>query len=168
MPKNNQAKNKTSPVRIAAKERRSLALKLRLAGIQFKDIGKQLGCSRQRAAQLVEGEMENIIAQNAELAAQVRDMELVRLDTIQSGIWSQATSGNHGAIDRVLRIMERRSKLLGLDAPQQLQVESHDGHGIADMIALANDPKRLAEYREECRRLDSQLDPAITGMDQTE
>ena len=145
MPTNTQYKNKTSPQRIAAKERRTVALKLRLAGLQFKEIGRQLGCSRQRAAQLVMGEIAIIAEQNAELAAQVRDIELVRIDAIQSGIWGQATTGHLGCIDRVIRLMERRAKLLGLDAPEQIELGGQRGTTMAEMFALAQNPEAYGD-----------------------
>jgi hypothetical protein len=39
-------------------------------------------------------------------------------------LWPQVAKGNQGAVDRVLRIMERRAKLLGLDAPTKADVTS--------------------------------------------
>ena len=45
----------------------------------------------------------------------VIDLELQRLDAMMAGIWNDAVSGKAHAIDRVLKIMERRAKLLNLD-----------------------------------------------------
>ena len=39
------------------------------------------------------------------------------------GVWKQAKDGHLGAIDRVLKIQERRAKLLGLDAPSKVSIE---------------------------------------------
>jgi len=43
-------------------------------------------------------------------------LELERLDELYFAVHGNATSGHLGAIDRALKIMERRAKLLGLDS----------------------------------------------------
>jgi hypothetical protein len=50
-------------------------------------------------------------------ASELKAEELSRLDGMLRGLWPDARKGSHGAVDRVLKIMERRAKLLGLDAP---------------------------------------------------
>ena len=50
-------------------------------------------------------------------------MELERLSALDAAHWDKAMQGNGEATDRVLRIMERRAKLLGLDAPIKVNVE---------------------------------------------
>jgi hypothetical protein len=45
----------------------------------------------------------------------VRQMELQRLDKLLTALWDSATGGTLGAIDRVLKVMQRRAELLGLD-----------------------------------------------------
>lgn len=55
-----------------------------------------------------------------ETAALVRQLELQRLDDMQAGIWARARSGDDCAVLVVLRLMERRSRLLGLDGPTKI------------------------------------------------
>lgn len=57
-----------------------------------------------------------------EPARDVRLLELGRLDALYMEVFRQARSGVLGAVDRCLRIMERRAKLLGLDAPTQVLI----------------------------------------------
>jgi hypothetical protein len=45
----------------------------------------------------------------------VRQLELERLDRLLIALWDLATGGSLGAIDRVLKVMQRRAELLGLD-----------------------------------------------------
>ncbi|MGV7222960.1 MAG: hypothetical protein ACQ9MH_15700 [Nitrospinales bacterium] len=47
-------------------------------------------------------------------------MESERLDQLHRGCWDAAIGGDLYAIDRALKIMERRSKLFGLDAPNKI------------------------------------------------
>ena len=48
-------------------------------------------------------------------------------------VWDEAAKGEYAAIDRVLKILERRAKLLGLDMPVR-----HD-------ILIKEESQRLAE-----------------------
>lgn len=59
-------------------------------------------------------------AEAAETIDEIRGIEAFRLDQLQVVAWRQAMNGDLSATDRVLRIMERRAKLQGLDAPTQL------------------------------------------------
>lgn len=52
-----------------------------------------------------------------ESARELRDLELARLDDLLLGLWADARKGNVAKIGRVLKVMQRRADLLGLDAP---------------------------------------------------
>ena len=52
-----------------------------------------------------------------------RATELMKLDEMEMALTKLARQGHEGAVDRVLRIMERRAKLLGLDEPDQITVD---------------------------------------------
>ena len=60
-------------------------------------------------------------------AEHLRTLEALRLDEIQAKIWDKAIAGDYRAVDRVLRIMERRAKLLGLDAPVKVAPTNPSG-----------------------------------------
>lgn len=51
-------------------------------------------------------------------------VELRKLDVMGNAIWDKAKGGDGAAIDRMLRLMERRAAYKGLDAPKVL---SHTG-----------------------------------------
>ena len=57
-------------------------------------------------------------------AEEIRCLELSRLDEMQTAIWQDCMDGKLTAIDRVLKIMERRSRLVGLDAPERLNIKT--------------------------------------------
>ena len=54
----------------------------------------------------------------ADAVDQARTLELTRLDALQVGLWDRAVSGDVKAVNAVLRIIEQRSRLLGLDKPE--------------------------------------------------
>lgn len=105
-------------------DRRVQSLELRKAGASYRAIGAKLGISEAQAHRDVMTSLEALRKlQNVE-AAQVLTIELARLDDMQIAIATQVRQGNHGAIDRSLRIMERRARYLGLDAPTK---QEHSG-----------------------------------------
>ena len=53
------------------------------------------------------------------------NQELSRLDTLYGPFYELALEGDFRAAEICLKIADRRSKFLGLDAPEKLQVEQH-------------------------------------------
>jgi hypothetical protein len=122
----------------SARRREARALELRLAGATYEQIGRALGTNRSRAYRIVQRALDRLVREPAE---QVRQLELARLDHL----WVEATKilrRRHvvisagkvvvhpdtrepledsmpvlRAIDTLLKIQERRARLLGLDAP---------------------------------------------------
>jgi hypothetical protein len=72
-----------------------------------------------------------------EPAQEVRQIELARLDRLHMAHWPQALGGSADATDRVLKIMDRRARLLGLDqvAGNRMQV-APGGHGMSALDEL--------------------------------
>lgn len=120
-------KSKTGREKISTAERRRLALELRRSGLSFDRIGQQLGISRQAAHSHVTKALEKLAGEIDDRADELRAMELERLDRILLGCYQAAAGGNLKAIDRVIKISERRAKLLGLDAPSKIANTTKDG-----------------------------------------
>ncbi len=66
-----------------------------------------------------------------EPADELRTMEAERLDRMLEGLWQKAISGDTWSVDRVLNIMERRARLLGLDRPPEKDWASEAGSFLA-------------------------------------
>jgi len=114
--------SKTSKRRLKARERWLEALELRKRGLTFEAIARQLGYSAPAAA--YKAVMSALGEANREPVGEFRELEAQRLDQMQEKI-----SDNIGpdketglpVVDRLLRIMERRARLLGLDQPQKVE-----------------------------------------------
>ena len=141
-----------APDRIRSSERRKLALEMRARGLPYREIGEQLGVSMQAAHRLVVTALEALRTETGEAAADLRTLELERCDKMLAGLWEAATSGDTGAVSAALRVAERRSRLLGLDAPQKAEVSGPAGQPIAleatrlddaDLRALAEIASRV-------------------------
>jgi hypothetical protein len=109
------------------------ALELRRLGFGYREIAAHLEIGRTRAHQLVAAAMEDAKAQVAESVDVIKAEEISRLDGMLRGLWPNARKGGLGAVDRVLKIMERRAKLLGLDAPVRIAATNKDGDQDVDM-----------------------------------
>ena len=125
MPRTNVgAVAKSSVRRIRTTEKTLKALELRKRGLNYTQIGKELGCARSTACRYVLSELENLADKCREEAVHVRDLELQRLDELYLIAYRAISDGNDLAgIDRCLRIMERRAKLLGIDAAAKVDVQ---------------------------------------------
>lgn len=100
------------------------AVKLRASGLTYTQIAADLGISETGARKAVKRSMEKIKEELRESAADLRNLELERLDALQYALWAKATAGDVQAVDRVLRVMTRRAALLGLDVPPSPRIES--------------------------------------------
>ena len=65
--------------------------------------------------------MGTLSAEMIAAADEFRALEQVRLDALQFALWARAEQGDLVAVDCVLKIMERRARLLGLDATKRAE-----------------------------------------------
>ena len=107
---------------VNASDKQRQALELRKAGVSYVMIAEKLGYRGPSGAHAaVASGLKRTLQEPAD---ELRKLEVERLDSMLLAINAQVKQGNHGAIDRALRIMERRAKLLGLDAPTRQDVTS--------------------------------------------
>jgi DNA-binding CsgD family transcriptional regulator len=106
--------SRTRPVKIRASARRAQAVKLRLAGLTFREIGQELGIARQSAHQLVRGALDELAAETREDGRRLRALELERLAALQRALWPAAMSGDVASARAATKVIEDRCLLLGL------------------------------------------------------
>ena len=135
------ANSPNAPRKATAAERKRQALDFRMAGLTFQQIGDKLEISKQAAHGLVVAALDEVRAKIAETAPQVLTMELERLDSLWRTVYPEAKRGNLGAVDRSLRIMERRARLLGLDAPAKTDLTS-GGDKIELVVRYADESEK--------------------------
>lgn len=90
------------------------AIELRAAGASYREIGAALGVTHVTARNWVLTAVDEVKYEQAET---MRKVEGTSLDRLQRALWPQAIQGDAKAAQGVLRIMERRARLFGLDAP---------------------------------------------------
>jgi predicted transcriptional regulator len=127
-------------------ERRRRAVELRKQGLTLEQIGQRLGVSGVMAHRYIKDSLATLQAQTQDITATERRLELSRLDALHRDLWKTIFEGNSEpelkikAILAMLKIMERRARLLGLDAPVKAAVAMAPGWE-------APTPERLAEVR---------------------
>ncbi len=123
---------KTAPSKIPAAARREKALELRAKGMSIRAIAGKLGVSKSQVQRDIEKELQAAAADRKKIAGHIIDLELVKLDALEKTAWEHIRAGELSAIDRVLRSMERRAKLLGLDKTGEVG----DTGSLGDLVAV--------------------------------
>lgn len=94
---------------------RAKALRLRRQGLDIDAIAHHIGCARSTVSGYLTQALDELAADGIEDAEAVRRLELSRLDGLQHAVYKDAMGGDPKSVEAVLKIMDRRSKLLGLD-----------------------------------------------------
>jgi hypothetical protein len=125
-PRNSSSGKKTSPETIAAKIKAAKALELRMAGKTYPAIAEEAGYNSPQAAHdAVKRSLDAVIREPAE--ALIR-LDLERLDSMLEIHLLSAQGGDVQAVSAVMKIMERRARLLGLDAPTKVAETDPEGN----------------------------------------
>ena len=149
---------KRSQLNLIAREREERVLELRKAGLSLNEIAKDVGYTNPSSAQAALNRvLRRAIAPNVEL---LRDTEGERLDALQFGLWPKAMNGDSRAAEVIVKVMERRAKLFGLDAPMHkvIEVISEDvlDRAIQELsleLGMNVDPGNPASLSEAIRTL---------------
>lgn len=121
-------------------ERDRQVLELRRGGATWDQIAQVVGFSNPGSAhKSYQRAMKLTLQQPAD---ELRNAEVDRLDRLQRAFWNDALEGNVRAADLILRIIDKRAKILGLEAPVKVQAEvvNYDGHAVDAEV------ERLAYY----------------------
>jgi hypothetical protein len=118
-------RQRAHPRAVKTRQQQQQALELRKGGATYLEIGAALGVTRQRAYTVVMAAVDELGTITREGAAQVKQMELERLNSMHMSLWPQRK--NPRVVDSLLRIQERRARLLGLDAPTRTALTDADG-----------------------------------------
>jgi DNA-binding CsgD family transcriptional regulator len=139
--------------------RRRKALDLKAKGASYVQIGEALGVSNKTAYYDVQHAAAELDAETKILATRYIDIELQTLDLAQRNLVPvvQGTEKGIKASDRaaaanaIVRIGERRAKLLGLDAPDRHELSGRDGGPIVTETTTTMTDEELLRRVEAMR-----------------
>ena len=150
-------KTRTQPRLVVAAERREKALQLRAQGYRYRQIAVECGYNDTSAAwNAVKRALDDLNQRTADQADRYRMLEDQRLDMLAAPLWQrltrtvtdpqtgdETTEPNYRAIDRLIRIAERRARLWGLDETDRHRQAADDAQAAADLTAAAASQEAL-------------------------
>ena len=107
---------------IESYEKDQRALELRKEGHTYESISEQLGYSTPSAS--YKAVMRRLKDMDRPAVSMLRELEVQRLDAMLYAVWNDVLQGDANAVHTALRISERRSRLLGLDAPHTVEARA--------------------------------------------
>lgn len=133
-------------LRLERRDKMAKALELRKEGKTYRDIADDLGYTNPgNAYRAVQDALKEVTREPAE---EVLQLELSRLDMLLTAMLPYAMQGDEKAVLRVLNIMDRRAKYLGLDdaIPPDTSAEARAAlTGLMDALAAAATPEPATE-----------------------
>ena len=110
--------------------RENEVVKLRRGGLPWSEIAQRVGYADPSGAKAAFDRANRRIIQDD--IEEIRTLETERLDYLQAAYWGKAIGGDLHAAQYVLRVIESRRKLLGVDAPirQQIEMVTYDGNAV--------------------------------------
>ena len=139
---------KKSKVNPATLEKEAKVLELRRGGLTFDLIAERLGYASASGAHKAYMTACNRIVYAD--VVETRKVEMDRLDIAQAAIWGNVIQGEVPSVIALIKIMERRAKLLGLDMPTKAQIEvnvyEHDAIDaeVKRLVAILNSQQESA------------------------
>lgn len=128
------------------KERQVVAL--RRQGLVWQDIADQVGYSSPSGAS--EAYYRASYRVVAEDITALRELENERLDYLFASVWERALAGDIQATETCLKIMSRRSKLLGLDRKPEILREPLQTY---DVDSIQHELQRFLRERDVIQEL---------------
>lgn len=99
------------------------ALDHRLKGLSYREIADEMGMDRSTVYRYVHAAIKRIQKKYTEKANTLVTMERQKLDKLEVCLLKATRDGDIKAATVMLKIMERRAKLLGLDEPSKSEVK---------------------------------------------
>jgi len=124
--------------RAAAAKKRTQAIALRIAGMDWATIAERTGYrSAGAACTAVTEAMKANLKEQAHNAEELRALTVMRYDRLQAAYWADALKGDKKAADVVLKCLAGRARIEGTEAPTRLNV---DAQKLGDeILALLDD-----------------------------
>lgn len=163
----------TAPRKLVGAQLEDAALDLRASGMTLVKIGEELGIDRETARELINTGLDRLRRGSDAKAERVRSLEVRQIELLLAKLWSRATdpkasgepiTGDDGeilgygyspaqdkAVERITKLLERRAKLLGLDAPTKHEVDIRQRTEVVEFVdftiaVLKRHPAALAEW----------------------
>lgn len=143
-------------------------LRLRVKGLTYDEIGRELGVNPKTAMRHVQKGLAKLRQQNLELSAELLALEVARTEGIHAAMQPGVEQGDPQSAAVQLRGVEIRAKMIGLNAPekhehaQASEQTASEQMGAADLfLALA---QRLHDTGTDPRALLEMWTPSVPAL----
>ena len=150
---------RTSARSIKRAERIRLALKHRVAGLTFPEIGEAMGCATSTAYDLVRDGLADIPREDAD---QLRTLTMRRLEALLPKQMEKGVKGDVRAVDAAIKIIDAMCRLNGLDRMNPVRVAV-----VSDAGEEADEPSPLERIKARIAALASANDRAKADAERT-
>jgi hypothetical protein len=128
---------------LSPEERDAKALDLRVRNWPYPEIVTLLGyASVEEVEEAVRRANKAFFTEKVE---DNRQLDSHRINELIKGLWNRSRAGDLSCIDRVIKLLDRRAKLLGLDMPTKTALTNADGSN--DLVNMLSDAERAARVR---------------------
>lgn len=135
-----------APVRVLRLQRQAQALQLRIDGLTYDQIASELGVSKRSALRYVAGGVSDLKMDVTRKKEELRNIQLARLEVLLASLWRKIDAGDYKAVAVAVKVIERISRLNGLDAPKEVDATVRtNGPDLSQMSE--------GQLREHCRHL---------------
>lgn len=110
------AKKRTTKVAVEKVDQRTRIVQLRVQGYSFSEIGEMIGISKVRAYQIIQEYIQQYRKEHAESIEDMVELDCQRIDSLMRALWGRFNDGETNAAALILKCIERRAKMLGIDA----------------------------------------------------
>ena len=112
--------------------------RMRVQGYTVVEIAEELGIAHQVVTINLRRVMQELKALSEQEADSYRAYELTRLDNLFKSLQAKIEEGDVNAVNAAVRVIERRCKMLGIDAPQEIKID--DGGELREkLLAMLGD-----------------------------
>lgn len=122
--------------RVITAQRRVKAWQLKIAGATLDEIATALNYASPAAVSKDLTRSMQALQAAEKGAKEALTLELARIDRVQRGSWTAGVAGDPKAAMVVLACIDRRVKLLGLDAPVKVESTVHDAASERERLAV--------------------------------
>ena len=134
-------------------DRERQVVALRRQGLTWQVIADQVGYSSPSgASDAYYRASYRVVADDVE---GIRKLENDRLDLLFAAVWEQALAGDQKATEVCIKIMSRRARLLGLDAPVSQKIEVKPSY---DASTIQEEVLRISRAYERAKELGINLE----------
>ncbi|MFK0063362.1 hypothetical protein ACIQTN_29555 [Streptomyces werraensis] len=118
-------------------ERRTKAIAMVLAGVDYDTIAERLGYASRGAAHTdVDRALSANLTNLKDKAQQLREVQAMRYQRLLAAVWPKALKGDLKAVETAARLVDRVVKLWGLAEPDKLDLDVTGSITAEDLLAI--------------------------------